>query len=235
MEQPIVSLVNISLLPAKRIALQERLVICLALVAGYIDATGLIKWKTYVSFMSGNTTQLGTAISADQWVAIITSTTVIGCFVLGIYVGTCLSLWKKLHMRTLSFLMVSGILILYTIADYYFNIDVIPAIAIIGFAMGLMNTLVTAVGNQKVNTDFVTGTLNSLARNIAMLSMTKNITERKQYKSNAIHLLFVWIGFLLGAAAAPFTLPFLGAWTLTIPAILLLICSLLISILNFNP
>lgn len=219
----------------EQIKIQERLAIVLALIAGYIDATGLIKWKTYVSFMSGNTTQLGTAISADQWAAIITSTTVIGCFVLGIYVGTCLSLWKKLCMCTLSFIMVSGILILYTVADYYFNIDIIPSIAVIGFSMGLMNTIVTSVGNQKVNTDFVTGTLNSLARNTAMLSMTKDITQRKQYKANAIHLLLVWIGFLSGAFAVPFTLPFLGAWMLTVPAILLLICSLLISILNFNP
>lgn len=218
-----------------QIKIQEGLAIVLALVAGYIDATGLIKWKTYVSFMSGNTTQLGTAISANQWAVIITSTTVIGCFAVGIYVGTCLSLNKKLHMHNLSFLTVSGILILYTVADYYFNIDIIPSIAIIGFSMGLMNTIVTSVGNQKVNADFVTGTLNSLARNTAMLCITKDITERKQYKANAIHLLFVWMGFLSGAVAAPFTLPFLGAWVLTVPVLLLLICSLLISILNFNP
>lgn len=222
-------------LSTEQIKIQERLAIVIALIAGYIDATGLIKWKTYVSFMSGNTTQLGTAISAGQWAAIITSTTIIGFFVFGIYVGACLSLGKKLPIRNLSFIMVSGILILYTIADHYFNIGTIPSIAIIGFSMGFMNTIVTSVGNQRVNTDFVTGTLNSLARNTAMLSMTKDITERKQYKANAIHLLLVWMGFLFGAAAAPFTLPFLGAWILTVPALLLLICSLLISILNFNP
>lgn len=208
--------------------IQERLAIVLALIAGYIDATGLIKWKTYVSFMSGNTTQLGTVISGYQWAPIITSTTVIGCFILGIYVGTCLSLWKKLHMHSLPFMVVSGILILYTIADYYFNIGPLPSIAIIGFTMGMMNTIVTSVGNQKVNTDFVTGTLNSLARNAAMLSMSKDITEGKQYKVNAIHLLLVWMGFLSGASAAPFILPFLGAWIMTVPALLLLICSLLI-------
>lgn len=219
----------------EQITMQERLAILLAFVAGFVDATGIIKWKTYVSFMSGNTTQLGTAIYADKPGVISMSVTVIGCFLLGIYAGTCLSLRKKLPIRNLSFIMVSGILILYTIADHYFKIGTVPSIAIIGFSMGLMNTIVTAVGNQRVNTDFVTGTLNSLARNTAMLSMTKDITERKQYKANAIHLLLVWMGFLFGAAAAPLTLPFLGAWILTVPALLLLICSLLISILNFNP
>ncbi|SDJ72728.1 Protein of unknown function [Pedobacter sp. ok626] len=54
--------------------------------------------------MSGNTTQLGTAISADQWEAIITSTTVIGCFVLGIYGSTLNSLAKNAGMLSLPFL-----------------------------------------------------------------------------------------------------------------------------------
>jgi len=93
MQQPMVSSVNSSLLPAQ-IALQEKLAICLAVVAGFVDATGLIKWKTYVSFMSGNTTQLGSAISSDQFGTMIISLTVIGCFVCGIYLGTCLSLSK---------------------------------------------------------------------------------------------------------------------------------------------
>jgi len=67
------------------IKMQERLAIFLALIAGYIDATGLIQWKTYVSFMSGNTTSLGAAISTGKYGIIITSITVISCFLLGIY------------------------------------------------------------------------------------------------------------------------------------------------------
>lgn len=74
------------------IKMQERLAIFLALIAGFIDATGLIQWKTYVSFMSGNTTSLGTAISTGKFGIIITSVIVISCFLLGIYAGTCLSL-----------------------------------------------------------------------------------------------------------------------------------------------
>lgn len=95
--------------------------------------------------------------------------------------------------------------------------------------MGMMNTIITSVGNQKVNTDFVTGTLNSLARNTAMLMMTKDKAEKKEYQSNAIHLLLLWIGFLSGAFIAPFLLDYFGKWTLMIPALLLMICGMLIS------
>ena len=66
------------------IKMQERLAIFLALIAGYIDATGLIQWKTYISFMSGNTTSLGAALSTDKFGIVITSVTVISCFLLGI-------------------------------------------------------------------------------------------------------------------------------------------------------
>jgi len=211
------------------IKMQERLAIFLALIAGYIDATGLIQWKTYVSFMSGNTTSLGAAISTDKSGIIITSVTVILCFLIGIYTGTCLLFWKRIKNQILTFYIVSGILIFYSIIAYLYDINNLSSIAIVGFSMGMMNTIVTSVGNQKVNTDFVTGTLNSLARNTAMLMMTKDKAEKKEYQSNAIHLLLLWLGFLSGAFVAPFLLDYFGKWTLMIPALLLMICGMLIS------
>jgi len=216
------------------IKMQERLAIFLALIAGYIDATGLIRWKTYVSFMSGNTTSLGAAISTGKFGIIITSVIVISCFLLGIYAGTCLSLWKRIKNQILTFYLVSGILIFYSIIAYFYDINNLLSIAIVGFSMGLMNTIVTSVGNQKVNTDFVTGTLNSLAMNTAMLTMTDDKVEKQEYKSNAIHLLLLWIGFLSGAFIAPFLLDYFGKWTLMIPALLLMICGMLISKNNFK-
>lgn len=216
------------------INMQERLAIFLALIAGYIDATGLIQLKTYVSFMSGNTTSLGAAISTGKSGIITTSITVISCFLLGIYAGTCLSLWKRIKNQILTFYILSVILIFYSIIAYFYDINNLSSIAIVGFSMGMMNTIVTSVGNQKVNTDFVTGTLNSLARNTAMLMMTKDKAEKKEYQSNAIHLLLLWIGFLSGAFIAPFLLDYFGKWTLMIPALLLMICGMLISKNNFK-
>ena len=94
------------------INMQERSAIFLALIAGYIDATGLIQLKTYVSFMSGNTTSLGAAISTGKSGIITTSITVISCFLLGIYAGTCLSLWKRIKNPNIN--------ILYSFRNSYF-------------------------------------------------------------------------------------------------------------------
>lgn len=221
-------------LSSEKIRAQERLAILLAIIAGYTDAVGLIKWKTYVSFMSGNTTQLGAAFSTGKFQVIISSFTVIFCFLLGIYAGTCLSFWKRTKNPILTFGLVAGILIFYTIIAYFYDINNLSSIVIVGFSMGLMNTIVTSVGNQNVNTDFVTGTLNSLARNTAMLSMTKDETEKEEYKSNSIHLFLLWIGFLSGAVIAPFLLDYLEKWILILPALSLIICGLFISKLNFK-
>ncbi|SHE47798.1 Uncharacterized membrane protein YoaK, UPF0700 family [Chryseobacterium arachidis] len=217
-------IVEKSLLSSEEIKVQEKLAIFLAFIAGYIDATGLIKWKTYVSFMSGNTTQLGTAFFSGKYGVIIISVTVIGSFLIGIFAGTCLSLWKKCSTKTIAFYIVSGILIFYTFINYRFQMGNIPSVAILGFAMGIMNTIVTTVGHQKVNTDFVTGTLNSLARNTAIFMMSNDRDEKNQSKANAVHLLLLWMGFLSGAVTAPFLLSILKNWILLLPAVLLLTC-----------
>ncbi|WP_326983104.1 YoaK family protein [Chryseobacterium sp. MYb264] len=207
----------------EQIELHERLAILLAFVAGYMDATGIIKWKTYVSFMSGNTTQLGTSIYSEKWGIIITSATVISCFLLGIYSGTCLALWKKIRIKTLSFFIVAGILMVYSVGSYFYEITSLLSIGIMGFSMGIMNTIVTSVGNLKVNTDFVTGTLNSLAKNAALFSMSNDKEERKVYRDNAIHLLLLWTGFVSGAIVLTIVISPFGNWILIFPASLLLI------------
>lgn len=171
---------------------------------------------------------IGAAFFSEKFGIIITSITVIVSFLIGIYAGTYLSLWKKYTIKTIAFYIVSGILILYTFINYCFQMGNIPSIAIIGFAMGMMNTIVTTVGNQKVNTDFVTGTLNSLARNTAMFTMSKDENEKNESKANAIHLLLLWMGFLSGAALAPVLINVMVNWTLILPAVLLLTCSRLI-------
>jgi len=217
-------------LSADKIGVQEKLAILLAFIAGYIDAVGLIKWKTYVSFMSGNTTQLGTAIETGTVEVISSSLCVIGSFVSGIYLGTCLSQCQRQRKFSSKFFIVAGILITYSIVGSYYQIPNYSSLVIIGFSMGMMNTIVTSVGKQNVNTDFVTGTLNSLAKNSAMYTMSNSKEDRTTYRSNTIRLLILWIGFILGAFIAPMLLDMLTKWTLLLPAFFLLASAFLFPI-----
>jgi hypothetical protein len=47
---------------ASQEAVEEWLAVGLAMIAGFLDAYGIITYQTYVSFMSGNTTQVGDKI-----------------------------------------------------------------------------------------------------------------------------------------------------------------------------
>lgn len=205
------------------IGAQERLAVFLALGAGYIDAVGFIKWKTYVSFMSGNTTQAGFTLSQGNFGTTATCITAIGSFVAGIYVGTCLSMWKRVKPFSTPCWIVSAMLALYIFLSLCYTISPILSTGIISLSMGIMNTIITTVGTQAVNTDFVTGTLNSMARHTAIFSMAKNSPERDGHKAAAFRLLFIWLGFLSGAFAAVFGIQLMGNWALGLPALLLLL------------
>lgn len=215
---------------ADKIGAQEKLAILLTFIAGYIDAVGLIKWRTYVSFMSGNTTQLGTAIATRTVEVISSSGCVIGSFVSGIYLGTCLSQCQRQQKFSSRFFIVAGILIAYSIVGSYYQIPSYSSLVVVGFSMGVMNTIVTSVGKQNVNADFVTGTLNSLAKNSAMYTMSSNAEDKATYGSNVIHLLILWIGFVSGAYIAPILLDILAKWTLILPAFFLLVAAFIFPI-----
>jgi len=219
---------------ADKIGVQEKLAILLTFIAGYIDAVGLIKWKTYVSFMSGNTTQLGTAIATGTVEVISSSGCVIGSFVSGIYLGTCLSQRQRQQKFSSKFFIVAGILITYSIVGSYYQIPSYSSLVVVGFSMGVMNTIVTSVGKQNVNADFVTGTLNSLAKNSAMYAMSSSAEDRATYGSNVIHLLILWIGFVSGAYIAPVFLDILAKWTLILPAFFLLVAAFIFPIPNIK-
>src|SRR2546426_9340394 len=69
---------------------QERLAVCLAMIAGYVDAYGFLSYGTYVSLMSGNTTQTGLETGQGNVAAAAPALLAIGCFVTGVVTGTLL-------------------------------------------------------------------------------------------------------------------------------------------------
>jgi len=201
---------------------QERLAVFLAFMAGYVDGVGYMKLKTYVSFMSGNTTQVGFNIAHGSIAAASSAVTAIGGFVAGIYLGTCLSVWRPHYSNALNIRISSGLLLLYMTLSHFFFLSSILAVWIISLSMGVMNTIVSSVGKQAVNTDFVSGTLNSLAKKLASFSMAKNAIERTEHKVGALRLLFLWLGFLSGAAVGVLAVHLFGGWSLGVPALFLL-------------
>ena len=76
---------------------ERRLAIHLALIAGYVDAYALLAYGTYVSFMSGNTTQTGSMAGQGRLLAALPSAVAIVFFVAGSFAGTWLTQSGRLH------------------------------------------------------------------------------------------------------------------------------------------
>jgi uncharacterized membrane protein YoaK (UPF0700 family) len=147
---------------------ERRLAICLALVAGYVDAYGLIAYGTYVSFMSGNTTQTGTMTGQGKLAAALPSAVAIVFFVVGSLAGTWIAHSGLRHSRRLLFGVVSILLAVIIGVTQFGLLDVEIGIATLNLAMGLMSTALSHVGAEPVSLTFVTGTLNKLGRHLAL-------------------------------------------------------------------
>jgi uncharacterized membrane protein YoaK (UPF0700 family) len=138
-------------LPSPDARAERRLAICLALIAGYVDAYGLIALGVYVSFMSGNTTQAGYLSGQGNFAAALPSAIAIVFFLFGSFAGTWLTHSGRHHSRRLLFGAVSALLAVIIGVTQLGWLHAEVGIAALSLAMGLMNTTLSHVGAEPVS------------------------------------------------------------------------------------
>jgi uncharacterized membrane protein YoaK (UPF0700 family) len=199
---------------------QATLVFALAMIAGYVDGYGLLAFSTFLSFMSGNTTQTGSNLGRADLALALPSAVAIGAFLLGIFTGNLRSATPpntRTHDRLL--LTAVGLMLAAACTGLWLRwFTQIPSIALIAFAMGIMNTTLSRIGNEPVNLTFVTGTLNKIGTHLAMAAKGEPLTDaegtRDTHISRALLLTAVWASFLIGAILAGAATATLQEWTL---------------------
>lgn len=147
---------------------QERLAAGLAMTAGFVDAYGMITYNTYLSFMSGNTTQTGYRNGQGDFAEAVPSALAIVFFVGGSFAGTLLAHSELRRTRQLVFGLVGASLALIIGFAQLNFLSCRIHIAVVSFAMGAMNTALSRVGSQSVSLTFVTGTLSRLGMHLAL-------------------------------------------------------------------
>lgn len=210
---------------------QESFATPLALIAGYIDAYGYINYKTYSSFMSGNTTQTGLHAGQGNLQEMWHSFFPIAAFVVGVFVGV-LMLHSQLRqplrwvLALVAFLLVAGL------ADA--RLGLFPewvGVVLLCVAMGAMNTSISKVGSQSVGLGYVSGTLNNLAQQIALAvkhQPVANPRNDKDTNGQRILILFgIWASFAIGALLGGAATPKFAAWTLLLPILVLVILTVI--------
>jgi uncharacterized membrane protein YoaK (UPF0700 family) len=209
---------------------ERRLAICLALVAGYVDAYGLRAFFTYVSFMSGNTTQTGIWTGQGKLTAALPSALAILFFVAGSFAGTLLSGFGWRHSRRLLFGVAATSVALVAAFTLLGSLNVAAAIATLSVGMGVMNTALPRIGAEPVSLTFVTGDLNRIGSHLALAASGAPLQGSQgpwdTHLRRAGLLGSVWAGFLTGAALSGAATSYFGVRALVPPLLILLVLAL---------
>ncbi len=195
------------------------------MIAGFLDAYGIITYNTYVSFMSGNTTQTGYNAGQGNFAAALPSALAILFFVCGCFAGALLAHSAVRRIRRLVFGLVAAALALIIGFTQLGLLSGAVGIAVISFAMGAMNAAPSRVGVQSVSLTFVSGTLSRIGVQLALAVRREPVPDSQGSWDTHLHrtllLAGIWAGFLAGALLSGAATPRFGVWVLLFPILLL--------------
>ena len=170
-----------------------------AALAGWVDAVGFVSLGSfYLSFMSGNTTQIAVAAAAGQHEAFLEGGGIILSFFAGAFAGT-LAADASGRFR-LSFLLASEFALFVAAISLMQATPTPLAMLPVAAAMGMQNNLRQLVGRADVGKTFVTGSLFSAGQSLA-----RALTGKAPRAEGLAHL-SSWLAFFLGAAGGAYVL-----------------------------
>ncbi|KKB09496.1 YoaK family protein [Devosia chinhatensis] len=161
--------------------------------AGFLDAIGFIELGGYfVSFMSGNTTQGGTALIEGAWPVAAMSLALVVLFFMGGLIANLLALAHLRWGQTLvSLAVLAGVAA--TLSLTLAGLPASQTMLVLAATAGAQNGVLAAHGNVRLGATFVTGTLYTAAQDLAFA------LRGKAPRWRWLHHLMIWLGLLAGA------------------------------------
>ena len=203
----------------------------LALIAGYLVGYGLLFLKTYVSFMSGNTTFAGLKSGQNNFEAALPPAIAIVFFVTGGFLGNLFTQSKLRYSHRLVFGVIAGLLASVAGLEWHGSRNIPSEVAMLSLAMGLMNPALSKVGAESVSLTFVTGTLSRVGGHLAAAAGRKPLPDGQgpgdSHLARARIDASIWSGFLLGAGLAGLAGSHFRLWALLPPCILIIALAVL--------
>ncbi len=170
------------------------LAVCLAALAGWVDATGFIAFGgLFVSFMSGNSTEAAVSIGVDPHPLFVAARAILA-FVLGVVLGELAGGISQRYGRVLVLVLESLLLWLAAVAGLLAQPDAVVA-ALLGLAMGTQNASVHKAQGITLALTYVTGTLVHMGRAVAAA-----LRGHGPWRAASPYL-GLWLGLVLGGFA----------------------------------
>jgi uncharacterized membrane protein YoaK (UPF0700 family) len=205
----------------------RRLVLLLGGAAGYLDAIGYLTLGIFTANMTGNTVLLGIAIGQGRWPAMVRVFVALAAFVAGAGAGALL-LRERQRMGSVlgveAACLLAGLIVWGVLPE---SRVAFPLIALLGAAMGAQSAAVRRVGEQRISTTYVTGTLTSLA-----VDTVSQILARRERRlrpaadpaapAQSLPLLTgIWATYVAGAVIGGFSQHRWGFRSVILPVIVL--------------
>ena len=179
----------------------QALAAVLAALAGYVDASGFMTTGGYfVSFMSGNSTRMGTGIAQASDDTLIAGA-LIAAFLCGVIAGALIG-DRAGYRRRPAILAVVAVLLAAGAAAESLG-GTIGAVALLAIAMGVENNVFERNGEVSLGVTYMTGSLVKLGQRIASALSGKD-------RFGWVSYLSLWLSFVLGVVGGAIAFPHVG-------------------------
>lgn len=164
---------------------------CLSALAGCVDAIGFLQLSGhFVSFMSGNTTQLAVGLAQGNMPHVMLLAMIIALFVAGSTLGTFINHASAINERAASVMTLVSLLLAGAALAYSGGMPLV-AISLMALAMGAENAVFQRSGDIAIGLTYMTGTLAKLGQRIAGACLGGNRYEWLPY-------LMLWVSLMAG-------------------------------------
>lgn len=190
------------------------LAIVLLFVAGWVDAIGFRRLgHLFVSFMSGDSTQLAVAAGLRTWDQAGLAGGIVALFVAGVVIGRLVTIWTRAWHRPAVLLLEAVLLGLALLIPGSGMAVTVPMM----LAMGIQNAAIHRAGEAKASLTYVTGTLVNFGERLADAVCGAEPGKRWAWLP---YLLF-WAALVLGAAGGAVVYGWLQLRGLFVPVAIL--------------
>ncbi len=172
-------------------------------IAGYLDAVGFRTLQgLYVSFMSGNSTRLGSALASADFRTAAACAAVVISFVFGAFVGALVFNFSQ-RARLATLFACEAILVCLAATLIAGGVGFFCLLLVV-VAMGMQNNAQHTLNGAGLGKSFVTGTLFGCGRSLALWIVGK------AEPTVALAFAGAWLAFISGVVTGAFALDVVG-------------------------